>query len=310
MSGVNVCVVGALHHELLVRSQVCPRPGETVFGESLAVGVGGKGAQQAVAASRLGARVTLIGALGDDDQGRAVRAALASEGIDLAHVRTFEEHRTGAGLVIVNENGEQARLLVPGADRAMSPEDVEKHSGAISDASILLVAGELPVECSRRAIEIARKASTVVLFDAAPVCGLPEGFLGLVDLLVARRGEAAELVGDSAREVSPPGLARRLTCQGPERVVLALGSEGALHFDGTELDHCDAFPAAGDDPTGAADAFVAALGVYRGEGARLKDAVRLACAARALATVRGPALAAFPSREAVEELAGQTRRRA
>lgn len=310
MSGVNVCVVGALHHELLVRSQACPRPGETVVGDSLAVGVGGKGAQQAVAASRLGARVTLIGALGDDDQGRAVRGALASEGIDLATVRTFEEQRTGVGLVIVNEGGEQARLLVPGADRAMGPEDVERHSGAIADASILLVSGELPVACSQRAVEIARKAGTVVLYDASPVVELPEGFLGLVDLLVARRAEASGLLGDGAREVSPSGLARRLTCQGPERVVLSLGAEGALHFDGNELDHCDPFPSAGEDPTGAGDAFVAALGVFRGEGARLKDAVRLACAARALATVRGSALAAFPSRDAVEELAAQPRRRA
>jgi ribokinase len=309
MSGVNVCIVGALHHEFLVRAPACPRPGETVIGESLALGVGGKGAQQAVAASRLGARVTLIGALGDDDQGRAVRAALASEGIDLAPVRTFDDLRTGTAVVIVSATGEKARLLVPGADLAMGPEDVERHSGAISDASVLLVQGELPIECTRRAIEIARKASTVVVLDASPAGELPEGLLGQVDVLVVSRSEAADLVGDRAREVTPPGLARRLASLGPERVVVSMGSDGALHFDGTELDHCDPFPAAGDDSTGAGDAFVGALGVFRGEGARLKDAVRLACAAGALATVRGSSLAAFPSREAVEELAENGRRR-
>ena len=121
-------------------------------------------------------------------------------------------------------------------------------------------------------------------------------------MLVVNRSEALELLEEGAREVGPAGLCRRLASLGPGKVVLTLGAEGALHFNGTELEHADAFPVTSVDSTGAGDAFAAALGVLRAEGARLKDAVRFACAAGALATTTPGAMPSLPQREAVDAL--------
>ena len=304
----RVCVVGALHRDLVVRATRFPQPGETVPGEDFALFVGGKGANQAVAASRLGGRVALVGAVGDDEWGGTVRGALAAEGIELAHVRTVPGAHTGIGVVTVVPGGENTVVVAPGANLALALEDVERASGAIAEADVLLAQGEISPALTLAAMEIARNSNTVVIYDASPAAVLPEGFLRQVDVLVANRVEAAELLGDGAREIGPSGLARRLACLGPERVVLTLGAEGAFHFDGHELEHVEAFPVSAVDATGAGDAFVAALAVRRSEGARLKDAVRFACAAGALAaTVRG-AVPSLPGREAVEALAKRSRR--
>jgi len=301
----RVCVVGALHRDLVVRAPRFARVGETVLGEGFELHVGGKGANQAVAASRLGARVSLVGALGNDEWGRAVRGALAAEGIDLTHIAGSGRAHTGVGVITVVPGGENTIVVARGADVALAPEDVERASGAISDAEVVLLQGELRPETTLKAAEIARKANTSVIYNAAPVGALSGELLPQVDVLVANRAEAADLLGDSAREIAPSGLARRLASLGPERVIVTLGAEGALYFDGHELEHCEAFLLDSIDATAAGDAFVAALGVYRAEGARLKDAVRMACAAGALATTKAGALASLPRREEVEALVRQ-----
>lgn len=298
----RVCVVGALHRDLVVRALRFPQPGETVAGEGFALHVGGKGANQAVAAARLGARVTLIGALGDDEWGAVVRAALAAEAVDLSELTTVPRQHTGVGVITVVPGGENTIVVAPGADHALSPDDMDRSAGPIADADVLLVQGEMRAETTLKAMEIARNSNTFVLFNASPVGPLPEGFLRQVDLLVVNRAEAVELLGEGAREVGPAGLCRRLASLGPEKVVLTLGPEGALHFNGEELEHADAFPTSAVDSTGAGDAFAAALGVLRAEGARLKDAVRFACAAGALAAAQAGALASLPRRDEVEAL--------
>ncbi len=301
MSG-RICVVGSLHMDLVVRSPRFPRVGETVLGESLAIHPGGKGANQAVAASRLGARVALVGALGDDEWGSSLRGVLAAEGIDLAHVRTTERTHTGSAIITVVPGGENTIVVAPGADLVLSPEDVERASGVIADADVLLLQGEIRPETNLRAVEVARNSNTAVIFNAAPAGILPDGFLRQVDLLVANQAEAGVLVGDGGREIAATGLCRRLASLGPERVVVTLGAEGALHFNGSELGECEGFSVAAVDATGAGDAFVGALGVMRCEGARLKDAVRFACAAGALAASKAGAIASLPAREEVEGL--------
>jgi len=299
----RVCVVGALHRDAVVRAPRFPQPGETLSGHDFAWHVGGKGANQAVAASRLGARVALVGALGDDEYGGAVRGALAAEGVDLAHVRCIPGGSTGVAVITVADGGENSIVVAGGTDASLTPREVEASSSAIADADVLLVQGELAPATTRAAIDVARRSHRLVVYNASPAGPLPEGFLKGVDLLLVNRGEAAELAGDEAREVAPAGLARRLLCLGPERVVVTLGAEGALSFDGETLGHCEAFRVQTCDATGAGDAFAAALAVFRSEGVRLGESVRLACAAGALATTRAGALPSLPRREDVEALA-------
>ena len=304
----RVCVVGALHRDLVVRATRFPQPGETVPGEGFSLFVGGKGANQAVAAARLRGRVAQVGALGDDEWGGVVLAALVAEGLDLVHVATVPRVHTGVGVITVVPGGENTIVVAPGADHAVTPADVERAAGAIAEADVLLVQGELRPETTLAAMEVARNSNTVVVYNAAPVTALPEGFLRHVDILVANRGEAVELLGEGAAvrdegaQIGPAGLARRLASLGPERIVLTLGAEGALAFNGQELEHVEPFPVQAVDATGAGDAFAAALAVSRSEGARLRDSVRFACAAGALATTRPGALPALPARDEVDAL--------
>jgi len=298
----SVCVVGSINMDLVVRAPRFARPGETVLGETFDVHPGGKGANQAVAASRMGAQVSFVGCLGDDDFGSSLRGCLTSEGVDITKMRTCEKVRTGVGIITVTPDGENAIVVAPGANAKFTNEDVEQASSAIADADVLILQAEVPFETNLRAIEIAKKANTAVLLNAAPAVGLPTELLRDVDALVVNRDEACTIVGDEEREVSPSGLARRLASFGPERVVVTLGAEGALHFDGQEVTTFEAFPVSCVDTTAAGDAFVGALATMRAEGVRLIEAVRYACAAGALATTVKGAVPSLPVREAVEAL--------
>ena len=299
---INVCVVGSIHMDLVVRVPRFAGPGETMLGDGFARHPGGKGANQAVAACRMGAQVSLVGCLGDDDWGSELRGVLAAEGIDISKVRTCERASTGVGFVTVVPEGENIIVVAAGASAMLTADDVDEASGLIADADVLILQAEVPVEANERAIELAKKANTAILFNAAPAEGLSPDVLRDVDVLVVNTAEARALVGDEEQEVAPKGLARRLASYGPDRVVITLGREGALHFNGQSIDTYDAFQVDCVDTTAAGDAFVGALAALRAEGARLKDAVRYACATGALVTTSQGAIPSLPQREAVEEL--------
>jgi len=305
----SVCVVGSINMDLAVRAPRFARPGETLLGDGFSMHPGGKGANQAVAACRMRAHASLVACLGDDDWGSELRGVLASEGVNIERVRTCERSHTGVGMVTVVPDGENSIVVASGANMRLTPEDVEKASSTIADADVLLLQGEVPEKANRRAIELARKSNTVILLNAAPATGISTDLLREVDVLVVNREEASGLVGDEEREVTSTGLARRLASFGPERVVITLGGEGALHFNGKEIKNFDAFPVECVDTTAAGDAFVGALAAVRAEGARLKDAVRYACAAGALATTVQGAIPSLPSRDAVESLVRKASRK-
>ncbi len=297
-----ICVVGSISMDFFVRVPRFVRPGETLVGQDFETFPGGKGANQAVAASRLGAQVTLVGCVGDDDRGSSMRGALTSEGIDLHNVVTTDKAPTGVAIITVAPDGENAIVYVPGANAQLTVENIDEASRAITSARVLLLQGEVPNEANLRAIEIASRPDTLIVLNAAPAQDIASEVLEGVDVLVLNRSEASALVGDTKGEVSPAGLARRLACRGPDRVIVTLGADGAVHFDGTEVRTFDAFPIEAVDSTGAGDAFVASLAVSRGEGARLHDAVRHASAAGALAAQRRGGIPSLPTREEVEAL--------
>lgn len=300
----TVCVVGSLHMDLVLRAPRFVRPGETLLADSLELHPGGKGANQAVAASRMGAEVSLVGRRGDDEWGSRLRGVLAAEGVDLRHVQTTEGTPTGLAVVTVVPGGETSILVASGANAAVGIADVEAAGKEIAAAEVLLLQGELPPEVSMRAAELVRPETTVVL-NAAPAERIPRELLPLVSVLVVNRGEAAYLAGEADRNVSPAGLARRLATLGPARVVVTLGAEGAVHFDGEEVLSFEGFAVETVDQTAAGDAFVGALAVLRAEGARLRDAVRFACAAGALATTLPGAIPSLPTRERIEAFLAQ-----
>ncbi len=295
----SICVVGVACADVVVRVPRLATPGETVVADEVSEAPGGRGLSQAIAASRLGAKVSFVGCIGDDARGSDLRGALATEGVELHHARTLERTPSAVCVHQLLPDGRVASTLVPGASVRLSAADLDEAAKEIRAADVLLLQGELPPEVNRRAIEIAGGGPRVVL-HAAPASGVVPELLRDVALLVAGREEAVLLLGDTAGDVAPAGLARRLGCLGPERVVLDLGAEGALHFHGTELSSQEAAELESHGPLGRADAFVAALAVQLAEGARMKDALRLASTAAALAggTSGGPA--SLPTRERVE----------
>jgi len=301
----NVCVVGSIRMDFVVHAPRFARAGETILGESFENHPGGKGANQAVAASRMGANVSLVGCIGEDDWGSQLRGVLTADGVDIHNVRTCERFHTGAAIITVIPGGEHMVVVAPGANGEVQVDDVDAAQKTIAGADVLVLQCEIAEAANLRAIEIARKGDTTVLLNGAPAGGATPELLSKVDLLVVKRDEARSIVGDAEGEISAAGLARRLASLGPERVVITLGAEGAIHFNGRDLKTFEAIPTESVDITAAGDAFVGALAVLRSEGARLPGAVRHASAAAALASSTCGAIPSLPTREKVEELLSQ-----
>lgn len=303
----NIVIVGAARTDLVLHVPRLAGPGETVVAEEMLESAGGRGVRQALAASRLGAEVSFVGCIGDDPRAAELRTLLTAAGVDLTYLRSREGVASGLGLVQLLPDGTSATTRVPGANARLRAADIDEASKEIRAADMLVVQAEVSAEAAARAIELAHE-STPVLLHAAPATDLDPLLLKQVGLLVVTREQANELVHDASGDVGAAGLARRLACLGPERVVMPLGAEGAIHFNGEEVKTLEAFTQETLDARRAEDAFVAALAVAIAEGARLKDAVRMAVAAASLAGSAKAGLEAFPTREAVEELVHQNAR--
>jgi len=301
---VRVCVLGSLNMDLVVHTPEFPRPGETVLGATFQVHPGGKGANQAVAAARLGARTALIGAVGADEWGNELRSKLAGEGVDFEHVIRLPAEATGVGVITITPDGENAIVVASGANMALTPDHVDAAREEIVGASALLLQNEVPAAVNLRAAEIARAADVRVIWNAAPAVDVDPELLALVDVLVVNRAEARALAGLADDEdVSPSGIARRLYSRGAGLVAITLGAEGALLFDGETVTKEPAPEVEVVDTVAAGDAFVAALVVaHKGCELRLCDALKVAVAAGSLATTIDGAIPSLPRREDVPGL--------
>jgi len=294
-----VVVVGSLNMDLVIRVDRLPRPGETVLGNAYETHPGGKGANQAVAAARLGARVRMLGRVGEDLFGEALTTRLTSEGVDTT--RVLKTHGpSGVAFILVDSAGQNQIAVAPGANSRLAPEDLPAES--FQGATVLLLQLEVPLATVQRAIALGRAAGARVLLNASPVAPLPREAWKGVDVLVVNEVEAAELA-DVPQPQTPRealALARHL-CDLVPRTVLTLGAQGAV-WAGEAEGHLPAFPVPAVDSTAAGDAFAGALAVALAEGKSLPEAVRFASAAGALATTRPGAQPSLPLRGEVEAL--------
>ena len=302
MSG-SVCVVGSINMDLVVHAPAFARPGETLLGASFATHPGGKGANQAIAASRLGADASLVGAVGEDDWGKDLRGVLAAEGVDIDHVAKVPGVASGVGVVTVVEGGENGILVASGANMKLDAEAIDAAHADITDADVLFLQNEIPMEINLLAADVAHAAGKKIVFNAAPAGELPAELLEKVYLLVANRAEARTL-SHCEEDVSAAGIARRLSALGPELVAITLGPKGALLFDGETVLREPSPEVETLDTVGAGDAFIASLGLSLASGTRMVDSLRFACAAGALATTVAGAIPSMPRRADVEALLG------
>jgi ribokinase len=300
-SALRICVVGSANVDLTFRTPRLPRPGETLAGRSFQLGLGGKGANQAVAAARLGAAAALVACLGDDTFGRESLRRYQAEGLDTAFVRLHGELPTGTAAIVVDDQAQNCILVVAGANAGLSPADVRAAAPAIQQADLLLCQLEVPLETTLEAFRLARAAGVRTVLTPAPAAALPEELLLLCDLCVPNETEAEFLTGQAidgvgAAETAAGELRRR----GVEAVVVTLGGRGALLLDDAGPTHVPAVPVQAVDPTGAGDAFTAALAVFWAEGPGLREAARQASAVAALTVTRPGTQTAFPTRAEVE----------
>jgi ribokinase len=312
MSIPRVTIVGSANMDLVVTAPRLPGPGETVLGDNLTSVAGGKGANQAIAAARAGAECTFIGAVGTDAFGGELRAVLVEAGIDDSLVRTMVGP-SGVGLIVVDDEGENAIVVAPGANATLTGLD-EAGQAAVAGADVLLCQLETPIEGVRAAIEAAAGSGTYVILNAAPATDLPEDFYAGVDLLVANQHEASALVNhtvgsiDNALEPSEAdsadlaALVDDLLMVVP-RVVITRGSASCWYGDRDGAMYFVSPPTVqAVDTTAAGDAFTGALAVARAEGRTVVDALRWASAAGAASTRILGASLGLPTRKEIDEL--------
>ena len=297
----RVVVVGSTNTDLVVSVPHIPAPGETVLGGAMETVAGGKGANQAVAAARLGGRVTFVARVGDDAFGRNAVAGFARENIDTRHVSVTPGVASGVALIAVREEtGENAIVVAPGANAHLSPEDIDGAAPAFDQAEAVVVSLEIPQETVERAVEAAHARGLAVILNPAPARRLPPELLARVTVLTPNETEARQILGRSEDADDVQTLAAELLTLGVGAAVITLGAAGALIATPDGIEHVPTRAVRAVDTTAAGDCFTGAVAVEFSGGRSLRDAVRFANAAAALSVTRPGAQPALPTRSEVE----------
>ncbi len=302
----NLVVLGSINADHILNLESFPTPGETVTGNQYQVAFGGKGANQAVAAGRSGAKIAFIACTGDDDTGERVRKQLASDNIDIAPVSVVEGESTGVALIFVNAEGENVIGIHAGANAALTIERVNAQREIIAHAEALLMQLESPVESVLAAAAIAHQNHTTVVLNPAPARVLSDELLALVDIITPNETEAEKLTGvrvenddDAAR------AAKVLHDKGIGTVIITLGSRGVWASVNGEGRRVPGFKVKAIDTIAAGDTFNGALMTALLEGKRMDDAIRFAHAAAAIAVTRKGAQPSVPWRKEIDEFLSQ-----
>jgi ribokinase len=285
----NVLVIGSINMDLVVETEHFPAPGETLLGRRFSTFPGGKGANQAVAARRLGARVAMIGRLGNDAFGRELNDGLRSEGIDTRHVRSSDEARTGVAAITVSQ-AENSIVVIPGANHLLTPADVLAGEAAFAAADVVLCQLEIPLTSVEAAAAIAARHGKPFLLNPAPAIALPSALIERTALLTPNEHELGLLFAGET------GGWQQQLARHPQRIIMTQGAAGAWFADGQgRLQQQPSFAVTAVDTTGAGDTFNGALAAFW--GLELGALTRLACAASALSVTRAGAQGGMPTQE-------------
>lgn len=310
MSKPSVVVVGSSNTDMVVKVEQIPAVGETVSGGQFVMAPGGKGANQAVAAARLGADVTFVAKVGTDMFGEQALRGYQQEGIHTDLVLRDPDHHTGVALIIVDARGENLIAVASGANHALRAKDLQRAAGRIRSAKVLMLQLEIPLETVRVAVDIAAEACVPIILDPAPAAPLDGALLSKIDYLTPNESEAERLTGIAVDdEASARSAAEKLRQAGAKHVIVTLGAKGALVASGQETTFVPATPVEAKDSTAAGDAFNGALAAAIGRGVGLLDAVREACLAGALSATRMGAQPSLPTREELDRFARTTARK-
>jgi ribokinase len=297
----RIVIVGSANTDMVVKTQRIPNPGETVIGGEFIMAAGGKGANQAVAAARLGAHVTLVARLGTDIFGDQAIAGYEREGIDTSFIVRDAAVPSGVALIFVDTQGENSIAVASGANASLTPADVERAEEAIARADILLVQLEIPMDAVHRAIELAHDAGVQTILNPAPAQRLAPDLLAQVSVLTPNEHEIQMVADAPGREAA----VTRILQFGTRQVLVTLGKEGVLWANAQARQIVPAFEVKVVDTTAAGDAFNGGLACALGRGLPMKEAIRYANAVAAISVTRMGAQPSLPAGDEVKALLKQ-----
>ncbi|OCQ54533.1 Ribokinase [Photorhabdus australis subsp. thailandensis] len=302
MGTAKLAVVGSINADHILNLESFPRPGETVIGKQYQIAFGGKGANQAVAASRSGADITFIACVGQDDIGSRICQQLAMDNINTSSIEAIEGETTGVALILVNQQGENVICINAGANAALTPKYFHRYQNIVKEADALLIQLESPLETVQLAVETARQNNTKVILNPAPAQKLSDQLLSLVDIITPNETEVEYLTGITVKNNSDAEKAAQvLHDKGIETVIITLGSCGVwLSEKGQKGKIVPGFKVKAVDTIAAGDTFNGALVTALLEGKVMLSAVRFAHSAAAIAVTRQGAQPSIPWRNEIE----------
>ena len=304
---VDIAVFGSLNMDLVVRVPRVPDAGEPLQAHGFMTNPGGKGANQAVACARLGASVAMIGRVGEDAFGQALKASLEEDDIEIRHVATATAS-TGVALIMVDDSAQNRIALIPGANAFVGDEDISRLQCDLATARLLLLQLEVPMEAVQKAATLARAQGCGVVLNPAPAQALPAAMWGLLDMLVLNETEAALLCGFAVHDLdSAARAADALRRRGPPHVILTMGGDGVLACDAMGCRHFPALKVPAVDTTAAGDTFIGALCAARVRGEDMDACIALGIQAGALCVTQAGAQASIPRRADLQSLAAVDR---
>ena len=296
----RILVIGSSNTDMTIKGERLPIPGETVTGGIFYMGPGGKGANQSVAAKRLGGDVEFICKVGNDIFGDNALEGYKKEGIDISHVMRSKE-ASGTALILVDESGENCISVASGANGDITPADINSVADVIRSAGFLILQLEIPVESVLRAAKIAHEAGVYVILNPAPACELPKEIFKYISLMTPNRSEASIMSGcDVTDEASLEKAVEVLKGYGVQDFVVTLGSKGSLVFKDGKAEMIPSLKVNAVDATAAGDTFCGALCVALSEGLSLQDAAKFATKASAITVQRMGAQASIPTRAEIK----------
>lgn len=298
----KLCVLGSINVDHVIRVPYFPKAGETLTGYGYQIAYGGKGANQAVAAARVGAKVSFIGAIGDDQIGQTMKQAFEQDGIDTSAICVIPNQSTGLAMIQVADSGENIIVISAGANADLSESLVEQHKSQIEQADILLMQLESPLQAVTLATKFAKSAGVKVVLNPAPAQPLPDSLLSHIDIITPNETEAEILTGIKVTDEQTAAVAANHFHQlGIETVLITLGSKGVYYSEKGQGEIIPGFRVDAVDTTAAGDTFNGAFVTALLEGKSAKDAIRFAHAAAAISVTRMGAQTAIPNRKEVEQ---------